>query len=191
MDYHTKAHACRIPFTQPSFIFVILLVWTLTCMQDIKVCYSNFSSIIVKTQTTKSMEHSLAYENDGALKVVVGLSLGVKSLLVVSVFIPRLGIALYLLWLGCRWLVATTSFSEIILNAMALEFVMMLKDLLYMALVPERSKLECERTMVYHHAYSLMYASPYGCLAMAWVYGYLFHWQKVYSTLRSERYGRA
>jgi len=44
---------------------------------------------------------------------------------------------LYLWVLGARWLAATTSFQDLLLNAVALAFITELDELLYHALVPE------------------------------------------------------
>merc|ERR1712216_103915 len=47
------------------------------------------------------------------------------------------GIALYLLFSGCKWLTATESFSDLILNALALEFIVGIDELLFESAFPE------------------------------------------------------
>ena len=56
-------------------------------------------------------------EGEGECEVVVGLTATLKSVLMVSCIIPRYLIDVYLLWLGCRWLAATPSFGDLLLNA--------------------------------------------------------------------------
>merc|ERR1712087_245535 len=60
----------------------------------------------------------------------------------------RAYIALYLVWLGCRWLLATNSFSDLILNAVALEFILCLKDTLYATLMSRKNKHDVSTTKV-------------------------------------------
>jgi len=43
------------------------------------------------------------------------------------VLLPRLLMSGVLLWLGCRWLLATPNFADLVLNAVALEFILTLK----------------------------------------------------------------
>merc|ERR550532_2620308 len=79
---------------------------------------------------------------------IVGLTLLVKGL-IGSVIIVRFVICSVLLWMGCRWLVATTDFNDLILNSVALVFILDLKDFLYMILVPERNKRDLQNTKVH------------------------------------------
>mmetsp|Transcript_6093 Transcript_6093/g.15621 ORF Transcript_6093/g.15621 Transcript_6093/m.15621 type:complete len:322 (-) Transcript_6093:354-1319(-) len=47
---------------------------------------------------------------------------------------------------GGRW--ATNNFSALILNSMALEFILCLEDVMYVALVPRRSMIDVEKTTI-------------------------------------------
>lgn len=53
---------------------------------------------------------------------------------------PEVVIAVVLWWLGSSWLVSTTSFQDLLLNAVALAFVTELDELIYKVLVPEDIK---------------------------------------------------
>lgn len=55
--------------------------------------------------------------SEGECEIVVGLTRPIKALLVASCILPRYFIDVYLLWLGCRWLAATPSFGDLLLNA--------------------------------------------------------------------------
>uniref|UniRef100_A0A7S2IPD6 Uncharacterized protein n=1 Tax=Zooxanthella nutricula TaxID=1333877 RepID=A0A7S2IPD6_9DINO len=109
-----------------------------------------FQSLVLQTETAKSMAHSLQDEDGemGGDFVIARLTRSMKLTLTVLVIIPRLGIASYLLWVGCRWLLATNNFSDLILNAVALEFILCLKDVLYTAIVSRRSMLDLEATNI-------------------------------------------
>merc|ERR1719215_639294 len=69
-------------------------------------------------------------------KVVVRVTTCTKVFMVVVVQIPVLAMTLFLLWIGCRWLIATLGFGTILLNAVALEFVLNLDEIFYRAVVP-------------------------------------------------------
>merc|ERR1719163_1784339 len=84
----------------------------------------------------------------GEVLEVTSLTVSAKLAIFVFGICPRVGIALYLLWIGCRWLLATNNFSDIILNAVALEFVLLFKDAIYLALVPTRNRIDLENTKI-------------------------------------------
>lgn len=83
---------------------------------------------------------------DGVLQIKA-LPLTVKLILLI-VFIPWVTIPCVLWWLGCRWLVATNNFENMILNAIALEFVLLLKELAFKAFMPHRSMVDLCKTVI-------------------------------------------
>ena len=117
-------------------------------------------------------------EGEGECEVVVGLTAVLKSVLMAACIVPRYLIDVYLLWLGCRWLAATPSFGDLLLNAaprlvaavlyvipsfsrymeppmwksrfaqVALEFILLLKDTLYAGVVPDRNKRATQNTLI-------------------------------------------
>lgn len=100
--------------------------------------------------------------------------------------LPRLGVSAVLLWLGCRWLTATSSFSDLILNAVALEFIVGTKDLLFDRLVSNRNKRELRRTKLNVRAegttptyMSLLGSYVWGFVAILWVALYVHVFQQV------------
>lgn len=58
-------------------------------------------------------------ESDGECEIIVGLTRPLKALLMSTCILPRYFIDVYLLWLGCRWLAATPSFGDLLLNAVS------------------------------------------------------------------------
>merc|ERR1719272_820835 len=61
--------------------------------------------------------------------------------MILFVQIPVMVMNLILLWVGCRWLIATLGFGELLLNAVALEFVLNLHEIFYRAIVPYTMKI--------------------------------------------------
>ena len=88
---------------------------------------------------------------------------------------------------------ATSGFEEILLNAVALEFVLLLKDLMYKTVVPMRNKQEVRMLKVLpaggrvrqKASFSLFFGS-FGLflIAVCWVYIYTYHWQRAIPNFR-------
>lgn len=120
------------------------------------------------------------------MKVIVGLTPTVKGLIGTFVVIPWLANTCFLLWLGCRWLTATNDFGNLISNAVALEFVLYLKDLIYLALVSERNKREMRGTELIptvkkESGTAVLYLGAFfwGLITIAWIYLYIYYLQAV------------
>merc|ERR1712183_539978 len=79
---------------------------------------------------------------------ITQLQVYMQVLLVLVVFVPWVIITSFLWWVGSRWLVATNSFADLIMNSIALEFIVMFKDMLYASLMPVRSKLDLKSTKI-------------------------------------------
>mmetsp|Transcript_80071 Transcript_80071/g.162039 ORF Transcript_80071/g.162039 Transcript_80071/m.162039 type:complete len:367 (-) Transcript_80071:95-1195(-) len=152
MTSEEQAGACRIPLSQPDFFFVVLLIWTLTCCRELKECIFLFRSLILQTRTCASMSSSLKCCEDGATEAddfyVDSLTSYMKFAIASGVILPRALITGVLTWLGCRWLLATDCFEDLILNAVALEFILHLKDTLYHTLMTRKNKLDLTTTKV-------------------------------------------
>lgn len=200
-----KQAACQIPFSQLKFLEVILLVWSITCMANLKNCIETFLSLIVQSVTLDSMKDSLLPwqqaaeveddpsedskdKSDGkpSVMVITGLTPLVKAFLALNVFIPEFLTTCYILWLGCRWLAATNDFGNVVSNAVALEFVLQLKYLLFQALASPRNKRELLYTGISppwrkESAGYFIYFNTliWFALAVFWVWFYVFHFQKV------------
>jgi len=179
-EFHSNI--CRIPLSQPDFLFVVLFIWTLTCMTEMRRSRQLFWSLILNTPSCESMRDVLGDKEFDPEEdfVVERLTIAAKALLIVCVFIPRVSITLYLLWVGCRWLLATNSFGDLILNAVALEFILLLKDTLYTALVPNKTRFDVENTKIQpvsklHHSTMISFVSTMGLavVAAAWVLLYM------------------
>merc|ERR1719436_2367099 len=103
----------------------------------------------------------------------------------VLLVIPRLVITVLLLWLGCRWLLATLHFADILLNGVALEFILCTKDLLYMTIMPQRNMKDVQNTKFgFGEDVPAAYIPFIGTfvwlgLAVVWVYVYTYYLQQV------------
>ncbi|CAE7468852.1 unnamed protein product, partial [Symbiodinium pilosum] len=142
-----KDLACNIPFSQMQILVPILFIWTLTIVADLRRCGDLFVRLILATPTITSMKDAVV-EGDGECEIIVGLTKEVKAMLLSTCMIPRWVIDVYLLWLGCRWLCATPNFGDLLLNSVALEFIVLLKDTLFIGVVPDRNKRATQNTLI-------------------------------------------
>merc|ERR1719223_1387749 len=116
---------------------------------------------------------------------VQGLPMFIKAVVVAFIILPRLFVTLALLWMGCRWLEASVSFSDIVLNCCALGFLLSTKDLMFRAVMPQRNVSDvCRTKIVCVHVLPATYASFLGAflwlvLSVAWVLVYTYHAQMV------------
>lgn len=183
-----KDAACQIPLSQPTFFIAILLTWTLVCFSEIRAAFDIFGSLVITTPTIASMKDCMtetAVEDDEAF-VVVGLTRPVKMAILVITVIPRLIVSIILLWLGCRWLTGTFSFSDVMQNGVALSFILLLKDSFYATVVPHHNKQETENTMIMPltelraPSKSVFLGSfTWGLFAIGWVLLYITKLQQV------------
>jgi len=180
-----KDLACSIPFSQPNLLLAVLFIWTLTIVTDIRRCGDLFVRLMLATPTVSSMKMAIE-EDEGETQVIVGLTNPVKALLFFVCIAPRYVMDVYLLWLGCRWLAATPSFSDIVLNAVALEFIVLLKDALYAGVVPDRNKRATQNTLIQpwqktEPANYRVFLSAFLLLAVtgSWVLYYVYYFQAV------------
>lgn len=182
MSDEDQTNACRIPLSQPWFFWVVLYIWSLVCVAELRKTRDLFLSLVWNTGACLDMKHALEDE-DGELGgpfVVTQLTKNVKALITVCVLLPRFGMTCYLLWLGCRWLLATNNFADLILNSVALEFILCLKDVLFIAMVPRRSMLDLGDTKIKpallkepESMAAFVGTILWGLLAAAWVTFYM------------------
>jgi hypothetical protein len=189
MTESDQGDVCRIPLSQPFFFYLILLIWTLTCFSELRKSLT-LSLEICKLKTVKSMSDALdrSTEEEGSGEaVIIGLTCAVK-IFMLFLLVVRVCITVYLLWVGCRWLLSTNRFDDLIMNSIALEFILLLKELVHATLVPKRNAIELSKTTL-KLAKSDEKIKP-GCqeftgtvsilfLAMFWVWLYMYKLQEV------------
>jgi len=193
MDYpeEKKDVVCRIPLSQPVFLGTILLIWTLTCVGDIQNAAHTFWLFGFKVPRTDSMDTAIrhhphgGYSATGVEKIITGLTCDLKILICVLICLPRLLIVMALLWIGSRWLTATPDFEDMVLNGIALEFVLLTRELLFRTVVSTRSKIDVRSTRIAtKQSIPVAWSSFLGAFAwlivsIIWVVIYVRHTQNV------------
>lgn len=182
-----KESVCQISLSQPTFFMTLLMIWTFTVVADIRKAVDYWFRIVRTTPTISSMKDSMeTVEGSEEEYVIVGITAPVKVALSVVLFLPRILVDCYLLWLGCRWLCATPSFEDVILNAVALEFILVLNNVIFSTVVPLQSVIDTRNTQILPHskevqpkASTVLAAFSWGIASMVWVLLYMYLLQAV------------
>lgn len=180
-----KEMVCRVPLSQPLFCFMVLYVWALTVFAQIREILNTSLRILALPNIHHEAMNDIASkgaQGDGHVGVL-GLTLCMKGSILCMVQIPRLFMTCALLWLGGRWLIATVGFGELVLNCVALEFILNLAGLLYTVLVPYSGKILVQKTHLPHlHAhehencanmFGMLGCGFFACI-LVWLYMYYF-----------------
>lgn len=177
---------CQVPLSQPTFFALALFVWSLTCFGEVQTAVYAAKRFL-QLPTMSSMKQALSRPRDGETgqqRIIMGLTFEVKVLLVVLAILPQLGVSLYLLWLGSRWLVSTPNFEDLVLNAAALEFIFNLKGLIFRTCVSHKNKEDIDSTEILREndhevatLCSFVSTGLWGICAAGWVAFYMYSYQ--------------
>jgi hypothetical protein len=115
---------------------ISLIVWIWTVLQD--VCCNSDLAWAFWNQENSGLQAVLEVA-DGAIRFVSVGRLQLLSVCFVSV-IPRLMVTGFLLYTGTNFLAFTGNLSELLLNAMALAFVLDIDELVFATMAPMRAK---------------------------------------------------
>jgi len=129
---------CQIPLSQPWFFVAVLICWTATVWADLMESFQ-YISLWCSLRKPSASHFAIVEARDGSV-LLVAADAKTKAFALITIFMPKVLIAVMLWWLGASWLVATTSFQSLLLNAVALAFVTELDELIYTVLVPEDIK---------------------------------------------------
>jgi hypothetical protein len=132
-DGDLQDELCNIAFSSYWFMFAILSLWCYTMLIEVRKT-DRFQREIREVQPTTDLAEMVDFSGEGPL--VVKLTKGISWTLYLIIILPKQIIGYSLLCIGCVWLMATDSFSDLILNAVALEFVVNIDNLLFEAAMP-------------------------------------------------------
>lgn len=131
--YEGKEELCQIGMSSPFFYFTVVFLWVLLIIREIRTT-ERLARDLFSMPLCNNMSEACK-EEDGAVKVVA-LTSFTKTLIFVLVIVPKILICSTLMWLGCQWLTATNSFSDLVMNSIAMEFVTGIDEALYETLLP-------------------------------------------------------
>lgn len=140
-DDHEKVRLCQVPLSQPVLFVALLLVWTSHVQADVRetLDYAISWANLPRPEDIDCKGQAKLRDDDGLL-VVEAASREVKAFVFGLILLPKFAIAVVLWWLGASWLTATTSFGDLVLNAVALAFITDVDEIFYRSLVAQELK---------------------------------------------------
>eukprot|EP00811_Abedinium_folium_P033369 NODE_6338_length_1681_cov_5.433719.p1 GENE.NODE_6338_length_1681_cov_5.433719~~NODE_6338_length_1681_cov_5.433719.p1 ORF type:complete len:369 (+),score=61.81 NODE_6338_length_1681_cov_5.433719:139-1245(+) len=135
-DVYSKSEVCGLAFGSYFFMFAIQWLWVVTMVNENNKTEQLLADIRAVAITTDADRMIDSEEPDGKVRVK-RLTPFVRFFLIAIVIIPKFVVGFSLLVVGMTWLTATDAFSDLILNAIALEFVVGIDNLLYEAMLPK------------------------------------------------------
>jgi len=140
MSKHHQEHICGLALSQELFVRVIVFLWISTNVAELKDIYKKMSETVAIPALPEGLDRRLMVHDNPATRevelLVVCMTLRVKILLFLVIFIPKILIAIFLSVAGCLWLMAAESISDLILNSLALEFVIKVDELICSVYLP-------------------------------------------------------
>lgn len=174
-----KGTMCDMGMSDPWFYKCVVLLWVLLIIREFRNTERLTRDLF--TMPTCTELHDMERSSDDGCEIVA-ITQGVRLLLVVLVSIPKFCICLTLLLLGCSWLTATTSFTDLVMNSIAMEFVTNVDENLYETLLPVGHKQQVQDVnFVYTRKSSgqtkkqiaaFKRSGMYLCIAVSFVFAY-------------------
>jgi len=195
--YDTDKYAalCNMAVSKLYFSCGIVFLWTARMLAEVKQSLHLMHDLYCIPQlplsaTAKQMVYQVKDGDEIERFEILALNRMVRIMLTVLIALPKIGVAFILMLSGCRWLAATQSFGDLILNALALEFVIGIDELMFEAFTPEQTRSFIEQTKIAYpregeggiqneSSMSLLLNTLGIILNLAWSYMYLNDWQQV------------
>lgn len=153
VEYDDRKNICQITMSSREFYYGILLLWGLLMMMELRSC-QRVASDIWGIKSVQRRDEMLEYVNThdfelGGRCLIVGLTRGMRAAVLLLVCLPRALIGICLFYFGLEWLSASASFADMTLNAMALEFVKNIDEILYEAILPLQLRNQIAETNMF------------------------------------------
>lgn len=152
---YERSSVCNICFSNFWFMYAILLLWFTNMLIELRTVQRLWRKISALPATSSTMgiivrvDHPIEREELDHMNYIVRLTIPIRYLLYVLLVLPKMLIACGLLFVGWIWLTATDSVPDLILNCVALGFVVRIDELIFEGLVPETMKSNIRMTNFY------------------------------------------
>jgi len=156
-DVEYKKQLCHMVFSKFYFLWLVLMLWVMIMVIEFRknakllldvfrvpTCPGSHPELMIKG-TGGGFEESDA-DDDKIL--IVGLTPKLRICVFCVILIPKFVIGVCLMVLGMSWLSATESFSELILNSLALQFVINIDESIFEALLPEAYREDMKKVVI-------------------------------------------
>ena len=115
-----------------------IVMWVLTIMVEYRRCVEQALAVIHLPALAKDDKAEFVWNREDESYAVVGMNSLKRVLALVLLSLPRLFVMLCLGFIGCQYLAQTANLGDIVLNAVALAFVMDVDELVANVLLTER-----------------------------------------------------
>jgi len=193
--YEDKEAICGIAMSKPVFFYIILSLHVMSCGVELRETFRFMYSVYwVPVCESVSQMHVWEHTNHafGGVCYIVAIP-GPVRWLVYLLLVYKTMIALYILDLGARLLASSTSFADVILNALVLEFVMQIDETLFQAFLPSHVQQLVRETVLFdRHAgpatirdkwKSGAWGFRLGVVSMCCCFVYVLVWTNVFQTV--------
>lgn len=145
-DLEDKSETCQIAMSSHIFLAAIIFLWASQMFKELRQVYRRFRDL----NSLPALPAGLADEymcqritsGEGVFQqrkyVFCCLTNRTYYSILACVTIPKVLVSLGLMILGSVWLTASESFADLILNALALEFVTGIDELMFLVFLPAR-----------------------------------------------------
>ncbi|OLP97795.1 hypothetical protein AK812_SmicGene19831 [Symbiodinium microadriaticum] len=144
-DGTAKAELCQFPLTNPTFFFMVILIWTFFLGHELKQTVYFFWHTLRLHRPTEGCVCIVDHQDQSQF-VITHMSGLLKFWIALIVFLPKFIIAIVLWYIGARWLTATPGVDNLMLNSLALTFICELDELIFRTCTSENIKACLERT---------------------------------------------
>jgi len=188
---------CNLAMSKVGFTLAVVFIWTARMLGELRSCERLARDLhhIANLPRGGSFKDMVLEKNndDGDEDHLVHLSCIARTTIYILVVIPKFAIAVVLLLIGCSWLAATESFSDLILNALALEFIIGVDELVYDNFAPQCMQDRISTTKIVHphkssgadktdaeeRIWAYWKSLFYMAVCFSWAYFYLNKFQQV------------
>eukprot|EP00411_Alexandrium_monilatum_P124864 CAMPEP_0175641906 /NCGR_PEP_ID=MMETSP0097-20121207/4994_1 /TAXON_ID=311494 /ORGANISM="Alexandrium monilatum, Strain CCMP3105" /LENGTH=499 /DNA_ID=CAMNT_0016947681 /DNA_START=28 /DNA_END=1526 /DNA_ORIENTATION=+ len=133
---------CGLVFTYNWFMLLVLVIWSMAMVREFR-STERMCRVLFNIESTTHIDNVVEYSR--GVEHVTHLTAQLRLAIFLVVMLPKLLITVSLGCLGTVWLAATADVSEVILNAVALEFIIQIDELLFDAVVPSNAREELSR----------------------------------------------
>jgi len=140
---------CESPSSDLRFLYVIIFCWVVVVMQDLRSSVE-FSLTIFCLPTTQEGEQMLDDDDPAEGTVIKSVTLPVRLAVVLFVAVPKFLIGVLLLHYGTLWLIACSGFMDLVLNAVALAFIVEFSALLFSTFLSANMQGKVQGTQFKH-----------------------------------------
>merc|ERR1719329_347598 len=146
-EFPDKSRLCEVGPSNHLFYYVTLFIWIMNMLKELRKCFllvADIHSVPLCQDQRDMLEEELGDPGEASEISIVALTRPVKLAMYILVCFPKTFICLVLMKEGMEWLTATTKFEDLVMNAVAMGFVLNIDELLYQVILPEEKKTEVE-----------------------------------------------